>query len=137
MSIQRPILTHGLVLFTTRKFAQQYAQQLLFFRFHSLTQHSSYLSALTAVGRSRTSATFGIMKQQSISSFFGGGGSNKGNGNGTDKDLLDKSKPKPATKKPADGDVYKAGTVVTKPVKPVLNVTRSFVDADTAQALAT
>ncbi|KAJ2261039.1 ATP-dependent DNA ligase Cdc17 [Coemansia sp. RSA 376] len=77
------------------------------------------------------------MKQQSISSFFGGGGSNKVNGNGTDKDLLDKSKPKPATKKPADGDVYKAGTVVTKPVKPVLNVTRSFVDADTAQALAT
>ncbi|KAJ2887104.1 ATP-dependent DNA ligase Cdc17 [Coemansia aciculifera] len=81
------------------------------------------------------------MKQQSISSFFGGGGSSS-NGNGTDKDLSDKSKPKPAankpaTKKPADGDVYKAGTVVAKPVKPVLNVTNSFVDTDTAQALAT
>ncbi|KAJ2827462.1 ATP-dependent DNA ligase Cdc17, partial [Coemansia furcata] len=79
------------------------------------------------------------MKQQSISSFFGGGGSSN-KSNGVDKDTPDKDKSKseankPDAKKPADKDVYKAGTIVSKPVKPVLNVTRSFVDTDTAQSL--
>ncbi|KAJ2825429.1 hypothetical protein FBU31_003721, partial [Coemansia sp. 'formosensis'] len=80
------------------------------------------------------------MKQQSISSFFGGGGSSNSKCNGVDKDAPDKDKPKPDASKPdakksADEDVYKAETVVSKPVKPVLKVTRSFVDTDTAQSL--
>ncbi|KAJ2486491.1 ATP-dependent DNA ligase Cdc17 [Coemansia sp. RSA 2050] len=80
------------------------------------------------------------MKQKSISSFFGAGGSSKRNG--VDKDFSDKDESKPAAServvtKPANRDVYKAEAVVKRSVKSALSVTHSFVETDTAQSLAT
>ncbi|KAJ2741877.1 ATP-dependent DNA ligase Cdc17 [Coemansia sp. BCRC 34301] len=68
------------------------------------------------------------MKQQSISSFFGGGSSDKGKATPVTSG--------PDEEKSANGDVHKVGVAAPKATKPELSATLSEISTNTVQSLA-